>query len=301
MAPFVKVIRLNSNKIPANWDDQNNGHGRYDPDDTKTIGDLKIWISHECDALQGSDKEDLVIGFATIDGYEKSNNDDILLWRFILFGNGGPNEPLPNDRMDNTEICNLLQTIEENTMVLYVWQFEQSRGQLRDLFGGATNVEIIFNKDMKIIVAEPGHTARGFFNAKTVKKNDPPATYKLTSFNEERLYLFIGDINPSTIELYENKKEHEIRKFKIPRTTTKVRVESTECLPFFTLICLKEEEDADGTIVSSYEIERILWKKGVQYPFHDVLNKKESFLKKHFFPFANLVLPLVKSLATGSA
>ena len=99
-----------------------------------------------------------------------------------MFGNGGPNEPLPNDRMDNTEICNLLQTIEENTMVLYVWQFEQSRGQLRDLFGGATNVEIIFNKDMKIIVAEPGHTARGFFNAKTVKKNDPPATYKLTSF-----------------------------------------------------------------------------------------------------------------------
>lgn len=288
MAPFVTVIRLNANGNPANWNNVVNGHGRYDPDDmrTKTIGDLKTWICHECHEFDDIDEEEIDLGYALPDEARPSNDDDTLLWKFILFGNFS-NELLPND---DAQSWNLFQTLDEKARELYVWQKTEAWGHIIDQFGGAKNVFIESDRIRKVICPEPGRTARQFYKVTDADKRIKQ--YKLTSFNKAELYLFIEDLDgrpdpntPNTV--------HSMLKFKIPRTTNQVSVKSdTTELPelkgTFTLECRNTEgaENPDKIIP---------FKEGVSYPFDDDENRRVDRKEKYVDPNVDRIVGLVSN------
>jgi len=237
MATFVKVIRLDGEtEEPAEWNGRP-GHGIYDPDDirTTTIWDLKTWICHKCDEFAGKTPEKLKIGFAYPNDADTPDDDDPLLW-------------------------SLLQTVEENSMILYVWSGEEQGGRAVDFFLGPKPVKISSDEERTIIIAEPSRTARKFFFVQ--KADERLRKFPLTHANSKELYLFIEDTVPSTTEGH-----HNIMEFIIPKKTQKVCVksylgESSDLKDTFTLTCHLDVNQRWKLKNDKLENKEGLWKLG---------------------------------------
>ena len=127
----------------------------------------------------------------------------------------------------------------------------------------------------------------------------------------QKLDLYIGDPKfPS------NNGRHHTLKFKMPRKTRKVYIQSDPPIApstvstTFTLLCELETKknvikDGDWTFINCStdrpNIERIPFEEGTRHPFFDKDNLKEPRWKKYVLPTIQAFVPVAAAAITGGA
>jgi hypothetical protein len=127
----------------------------------------------------------------------------------------------------------------------------------------------------------------------------------------QKLDLYIGDPKFPT-----NNGRHHTLKFKVPRKTRKVYIQSDPLIApstvstTFTLLCELETKkniikDGDWTFINCStnkpNIERIPFEEGTRHPFFDKDNLKEPRWKKYVLPTIQAFVPVAAAAITGGA